>query len=68
MIPALILPASLLGFISALVQLFVFRVSYLDAALTYGLVCAVAPAVILWLVKTAQMRQSGGDRLVLSSQ
>ncbi|MDG2340150.1 MAG: hypothetical protein P8L32_03000 [Paracoccaceae bacterium] len=68
MVPALIIPASLLGFIAAMVRMFAFNASYLESALTYFVVCAIAPAVILWLVKTSDMRREYRTPLALPAQ
>ncbi len=68
MIPALILPASILGFVSAVVRYVVFNAAFYEAALTYLVVCATVPAVILWVVKTVQIRHNEEAGLTLPAQ
>ncbi len=68
MAAALIIPASLLGFVTALVRLLAFNANWTEAALTYFFVCTVVPAVILWVVKTSAMRRDGQAPVALAAQ
>ncbi|MDG1431421.1 MAG: hypothetical protein P8L68_16705 [Paracoccaceae bacterium] len=68
MAAALIIPASLLGFVTALVRLLAFNANWTEAALTYLFVCAVVPALILWVAKTSDMRREGQTPIGLPAQ
>lgn len=68
MVPALIIPASLLGFVIALVRFVAFDATFVEAALTYFAVCALAPAAFLWVIKTGDMRREIKTGLALPAQ
>jgi len=68
MAAALIIPASILGFFTAMVRMIAFNASLSEAAVSYLIVCAVAPAVILWFVKTGEMRRNARPTGALAAQ
>ena len=51
----LIIPASLLGFLTAVIRYVAFDITFTQASLTYFVVTLAAPAVLLWLLKTAEI-------------
>ena len=68
MIPAMIIPASILGFVSAIVRYIVFNAAFYEAALTYLVVCAAVPAVILWIVKTVEIQRDDKAGMAIPAQ
>jgi hypothetical protein len=68
MAAALIIPTSILGFITALLRMLAFNASLAEAAITYFVVCAVAPAIILWVVKTSDLRRADKSSGALATQ
>ena len=68
MLPSMIIPASILGFATALVRYVVFNAAFYEAALTYIAVCAVVPAIILWIVKTVEIQRDDKTVLALPAQ
>ena len=68
MIPAMIIPASILGFVSAFVRYAIFNAGFYEAALTYLVVCAAVPAILLWIVKTVEIQQHEKPGLSISAQ
>lgn len=68
MAAALIIPASIMGFITAVIRLIAVNASFSEAAITYFVVCAVTPAVILWIIKTSDLRREEKSPLVMAAQ
>ena len=54
MLPAMIIPASMLGFISAIVRFFAADITLAQAGLTYLAVSLAAPALLLWVFKSRE--------------
>lgn len=54
----LVIPASLLGFMTAVIRYFAFDITLSQASLTYFAVTLAAPALFLWLLKTAEFLQN----------
>ena len=68
MIPAMIIPASILGFVSAIVRYLAFDATFYESALTYLAVCVAVPAIIVWIMKTVQIQRGDQSTLALSAQ
>lgn len=55
MAPLMIIPASMLGFLTALVRYFATDITLTQAGLTYLAVSLAAPALLLWVLKSRDM-------------
>ncbi|MDP7151751.1 MAG: hypothetical protein QGI08_04730 [Paracoccaceae bacterium] len=57
MAPLMILPASMLGFLTALVRFLATDATFAQAGLTYLAVSLAAPALLLWVLKSIDIFQ-----------
>ena len=55
MAPLMIIPASMLGFLTALARYLVSDITLTQAGLTYLAISLAAPAILLWVLKTNQI-------------